>query len=388
MSGLIEIFIIAVAQGIGEFLPISSSGHNAVLDHLFERFGTPLTGDSAEFVKLNILLHVGSLIAVLFVFRQRIIDMLSQDRRLILMLTAATIPGGAVGLCVKMFALWILKDMFIISGCFLVTGLLLLCTLSLPEGKKTTSTMTWLDAVIIGCVQAAAILPGLSRSGSTIVAGLFCKLKREEAAAFSFILSIPIIILGGLADCKEMFDATPAGNLTNGLLLLGASVSCIVGIVSLLFLLNWINKGKLWYFAVWVFIMSPISLALAILPMGYKDGATPPAPANVESVTLFTSAGADDAAQRLMSCQLYRNAHRLDEASRFGDALPCLIECCSVRHTRSYNRQAQCDVDRPIHSQQFESDMSLIVKHCRYRIIFSRPCVEHNRVCRLWSFDV
>jgi len=264
MIELIEIFIIAIAQGIGEFLPISSSGHNAVLDHLFKQFGHPLTDESAEFVKLNILLHVGSLVAVLLVFRQRIIDMLTKDQRLILMVIVATIPGGLVGLCVKMFAPWIQNNLFIISGCFLVTGLLLLYTLRLPEGEKTTSTMTWLDAIIIGCVQAVAILPGLSRSGSTIVAGLFCKLKREESAAFSFILSIPIIILGGLADCKDMLDAVPTGNLTNGLLLLGASVSCLVGILSLLFLLNWINKGKLWYFAIWVFIMSPITLALAI----------------------------------------------------------------------------------------------------------------------------
>ena len=264
MTELIEIFIIAIAQGIGEFLPISSSGHNAVLNHLFERFGEPLTGDSAEFVKLNVMLHVGSLLAVLIVFRQRIIDMLGKDWRLIPKLIVATIPAGIVGLLVKKFAPWIQDDLHIISGCFLVTGLLLLYTLRLPNGEKTTSTMTWRDALLIGCVQAVAILPGISRSGSTIVAGLFCRLKREEAAAFSFILSIPIITLGGLADCKDLFNAEPTGTLSTGLLFLGALVSFIAGFFALVFLLDWIKKGKLWYFALWVFVMAPITLLLAI----------------------------------------------------------------------------------------------------------------------------
>jgi len=270
MIELIEIFIIAIAQGIGEFLPISSSGHNAVLNHLFERFGEPLTEDSAEFVKLNVLLHVGSLVAVLIVFRQRIIDMLTKDFRLIPMLVVATIPGGTAGLLIKKFAPWIQDDLRIISACFIVTGILLLYTLRLPEREKTTSTMTWLDALIIGCMQAIAILPGISRSGSTIVAGLFCRLKREEAAAFSFILSIPIITAGGLADFKDMLKAESAGTLPSWLLLVGALVSCVAGILALVFLLNWLKKGKLWYFAIWVFVMSPITMVLAFLPMQEK----------------------------------------------------------------------------------------------------------------------
>ena len=274
MIELFEIFLIAIAQGIGEFLPISSSGHNAVLNHLFAWFGEPLTGDGAEFVKLNVLLHVGSLIAVLIVFRHRIIDMLSRDRRLIALLIVATIPAGLVGLLVKQYAPWIQDDLRIISGCFLITGFLLLSTLRLPEGKKTTFTMTWRDALIIGCVQAIAILPGISRSGSTIVAGLFCRLKREDAAAFSFILSIPIITAGGLLEGKDLLDAELTGTLSTGLLFIGALVSFIAGFVALVFLMDWIKKGKLWYFAIWVFIMSPIALALFLTKpaLGTADG--------------------------------------------------------------------------------------------------------------------
>jgi len=266
MIELIQMFIIAVSQGVTEFLPISSSGHNAVINHLFERFGKPLTGDSAEFVKLNIFLHAGSLAAVLIVFRQRIVDMFGKDRRLIPMLVVATIPAVVVGYPIHQFAPWIQDYLPLVSGCFIITGILLLTSSRCPAGDKTCSTMTWTDAMIIGCSQAFAILPGISRSGTTIVTGLFCKLQREEAAAFSFLLSIPVIAGSGLLEIVDMLKDSPAESgvpmVSTGLLLAGALVSCLTGIFALVFLLDWLKKGKLWYFAVWVFAMSLMTLAL------------------------------------------------------------------------------------------------------------------------------
>jgi len=289
MIELIQIFIIAIAQGITEFLPISSSGHNAIIDHIFNRIGYPLTEDSMEFIKLDILLHVGSLIAILVVFRQRIIDLLGKDRRLIPMLIVATIPVGMTGLAIYFCAPWIKDSMLIISACFVVTGILLLVTVRRAEGEKMCSTMPWKDAIIIGCVQGIAILPGLSRSGTTIVTALFCGLKREEAATFSFLLAIPAIAAGGLLACVKMIKHTPepgAVELSVWLLLLGALVSCVTGIIALVFLLNWLKKGKLWYFAVWVFVMAPLTLVLAILPMPEKNEPAQP-PIDVQSVDGF-----------------------------------------------------------------------------------------------------
>lgn len=262
MVELFQIIIIAIAQGIGEFLPISSSGHNAVINELFKQFGQPLTENSTEFVKLNILLHIGSLAAVLIVYHRRIIDIFGKDKRLIPMLIVATIPAVIVGLGIKKLdADWIMEYLPLISGCFIVTGILLLTTLRLPAGEKTTSTMTWRDAIVIGCSQAFAILPGISRSGTTIVTGLFCRLKREDAAAFSFILSIPVILGSGLFDMLN-YDPSKQGTISDELLLTGALVSCLSSILALVFLLNWLKKGKLWYFAIWVFIMSPLTMAL------------------------------------------------------------------------------------------------------------------------------
>ena len=308
--------ILAVAQGIGEFLPISSSGHNAVLVHLFDRFGAPLAENSSEFVKLNILLHVGSLVAVLIVFRQRIFDMFSKDTRIILLLAIATIPAVVVGVLVKKLAPWIEDFLPLISVCFIATGMLLFYSRRLErlasvqnaepkrrvaphplqfssyrkgysgfadgakghlgsvsnvptpprqEEGKTTATMTWIDALIIGCSQALAVMPGLSRSGTTIVTGLICKLRREEAAAFSFLMSIPIIAGGGLWECIGMFRhpaESSASAIPDWLLLVGALASCVAGIVALIFLLDWLKKGRLWYFAIWVFVMSPLTMLL------------------------------------------------------------------------------------------------------------------------------
>ena len=257
MTELIQIITIAIAQGVSEFLPISSSGHNAVIDHLFG-----ISSDSSEFVKLNVVLHVGSLIAVLIVFRQRIVDILGKDLRLIPLLIIGTIPAVIVGLLVYIYAKWTQDSLPIISVCFILTGILLLWTLRIPEGEKSCSTMTWKDALIIGFAQAIAILPGLSRSGTTIVVGLMCGLKREEAAVFSFLLAIPVIAGGGVIHMLD-YDPTQSAAQTPGwLLFVGAAISCLVGIIALVFLMDWLKKGKLWYFAIWVFLMSPVALML------------------------------------------------------------------------------------------------------------------------------
>lgn len=265
MIEYLEIVFIAIVQGIGEFLPISSSGHLVVTNHLFERFGKALTADGSDFIKLNVLLHVGTLFAVFIVFRQRIMQLFGKDRRLIPLLIVGTLPAVVIGLGIKKNADWISNDLYITGGAFLLTGLLLLVSLRYMNGEKVCSEMTWADALFIGIFQSVAILPGLSRSGSTIVAGLLRKMKRDEAAAFSFLLSIPVIAGGGILELKDLFDQSSAGetHLSTSLLLLGLVVSCLVGILALSWLLHWLQKGRLWYFALWVFLMSPLTLLLA-----------------------------------------------------------------------------------------------------------------------------
>ncbi|MDR3183042.1 MAG: undecaprenyl-diphosphate phosphatase [Planctomycetaceae bacterium] len=305
MLELIQIIIIAVVQGIGEFLPISSSGHNAVVDKIFQLSGHPLANSDSEFIKLNVFLHAGTLIAVLIVFRQRIFAMLGRDWRLIPMLLAATVPAVVVGLPIEKLFPWIETNLYIIAGCFILTGILLLTSLRHSGGNKTTSTMTWLDAMFIGCAQAVAVLPGLSRSGTTIVAGLYRKLNREEAAAFSFLLSIPVIAGGTILETKDLLeDSAGEGGVANYLLLIGVAVSCLAGIIALVWLLNWLKNGKLWYFAVWVFLMSPMTYSLTLFPVpevtitpsGSAAGAAEQAVPNAESaLDLPPAKAAEDA---------------------------------------------------------------------------------------------
>ena len=264
MLEFFEVLFISIVQGIGEFLPISSSGHLVVVEHLFDRFGIPLTEHESDFIKLAVFLHVGTLVAVLIVFWRRILDLFGKDARLIPLLIVGTLPAVAVGLSVRKFAPWIVQDLSLTAGCFFVTGVLLLISMKRIDGERLCGEMTWYDALFIGTVQAIAIMPGISRSGSTIVAGLFRKLRRDEAATFSFLLSIPVIAGGGILELKDVLRQTPSEQgISNGILAVGMLVSCIVGIVALIWLLDWLKKGKLWYFAAWLFLMSPITFLLA-----------------------------------------------------------------------------------------------------------------------------
>lgn len=281
MIETLEILIISIVQGIGEFLPISSSGHIAVTEAVFDRFGVPLAGSEADFIKLNVLLHLGTLLAVLVVFRKRILDLFGKDLRLIPLLIVGTLPAVVIGLSVKKNAPWIMQDLNLIAICFLVTGGLLLTTSRRKDQDdgKTCSEMSWTDALFIGVFQSIAILPGISRSGSTIVAGLFRKLRRDEAATFSFLLSIPVIGGAGVLELKDLFEVPAAEqSLSPTLLVIGMLSSCVVGIFALLWLLNWLQKGKLWYFALWVFLMCPLTFLLASIPTNSNAGTSTDTP--------------------------------------------------------------------------------------------------------------
>lgn len=278
MFHLVEVLILAIVQGIAEFLPISSSGHLVVLNETFRRYGVPLGSETGDFLKLGILLHLGTLLAVLVVFWRRILDMFGKNVRLIPLLIVATIPAGVIGVLIKLHAKG-LTESPLVTGCgFLITGFLLLLTIRKPEGEKDYVEMSYLDAFLIGCVQAIAILPGISRSGSTIVAGLFRGLKREDAAIFSFLMAIPTISGAAILEAKDLLpygdtatdlpgELVAAPLLSPVLLLLGTAVSFVVGLVALLWLMQWLKKGRLSFFAIWVFLMAPAAFLSALNPV-------------------------------------------------------------------------------------------------------------------------
>jgi len=253
---LLEIVILAVVQGVAEFLPISSSGHVVVIAALFDQLGQPLE----DKISVNVVLHVGTLLAVLVFYWRRVLRLLGQDRRVIGLLVVGTLPAVVVGLPLRWHFHQALESPMLAGFMFLVTGALLLWGASIHSGSLDCRELQFRHALAIGAFQALAILPGVSRSGATIVAGLACGLKRHEAAAFSFLLAIPAIGGAGLLEAISLLDQQSC-EIPARLLILGGVLSCLVGLVSLWWLVRWLAQGRLSYFAWWVFLLGPVVVA-------------------------------------------------------------------------------------------------------------------------------
>jgi undecaprenyl-diphosphatase len=243
-----EIIVLAVVQGLTEFLPVSSSGHLVIVAKILVPNGQPQSLDISD---LNIVLHTGTLVSILIVYYRRILTLLGEDRRLVGRLALATIPAVVVGIPLKLFADDSILANPLLAGCLLiVTGVFLLVTIRFPAGKTEFRDISYRQAFLIGLSQAVAILPGLSRSGATISTGLGLGLKSESATTFSFLMAIPVI---GGASLLQLVSLMREAELTTPILhlCLGASVACCVGLVALLGLIRWIERGKLQWFAAW-----------------------------------------------------------------------------------------------------------------------------------------
>lgn len=250
--GLIEIFILAIVQGLTEFLPVSSSGHLVVANALLESIGYPPTEDLVE---VNIVLHLGTLLAVLVYYRREILRMLTSDRQVAGYVIAGTIPAAIVGVLLKkvldeQITSQVL-DNVLLAGCmFPVTAVILLYAMRRTEGTIDYPQLNLRQVMAIGVAQAFAILPGISRSGSTIAAGIACGLRREAAATFAFLLAIPAIAGAGVLESLEVFEHGSTGT-SPVVLALGFVVSFVVGWASLVLLIRFVRQGQLsifsWY---------------------------------------------------------------------------------------------------------------------------------------------
>ncbi len=192
---MLEIVILAVVQGIAEFLPISSSGHLVILGALLGRLGDSPT--------LEIILHAGTLGSILVVFWRRILLLLSSDRRVIPLLVVGTIPAVVIGLTIRKYFEQILHNPMLVGAMLLVTGGMLIVLGKLKPRAGEYQAMTWLAALAVGCFQAFAILPGVSRSGSTILGGRLLGLKNDDSITFSFLLAIPAILGAHSSDTQR-----------------------------------------------------------------------------------------------------------------------------------------------------------------------------------------
>lgn len=261
----LHILVLAVVQGIAEFLPVSSSGHLVILGALL--------GMQDESATVEIILHAGTLASILVIYRNRIAALLAADRRVIGLLAMGTIPAGIVGILIKTQAEWIIESPLLAGCMLLVTGGMLLILKHIPEGAQPYQEISYGTVLLVGCCQAFAILPGVSRSGSTIVGASLLGIKREDAVTLSFLLAIPAILGATLLEVKDLVASGASGEQIS-LLLVGASVAFGVGIGALKWLIHWSKRGKLHLFAAWV-----IPLGIAVIGMWaagvFEDDTTP-----------------------------------------------------------------------------------------------------------------
>ena len=261
-SSLIFVIFMAIVQGIAEFLPISSSGHLAILGRLF-------CFDAETNATLNIVLHAGTLLAIIFYYFRELIKILKKyDFDLIGKLIIATIPLGITGIVVKSMA-WdesIFNNLFVPGIGFLITATVLLWGQK-SKNEKTLDKLTFKQSILIGIAQAIAVFPGISRAGSTISAGLKCGLAKADAARFSFLLAIPAI--GGVVLVKMFLLLKNAKLTLHSLsishLAIGFIVSAIVGYFSLRLLLKLLKRGDFKYFAWYLYFLGLTTLTWAII---------------------------------------------------------------------------------------------------------------------------
>lgn len=256
----LQIVILAIVQGLTEFLPISSSGHLVLVPYLFEWTDQGLAFDVA--------VHVGSLVAVCIFFRKDIASLIvggvqvlggkveTPESRMALAIALGTIPAAAAGL---LFASWIeanLRDPAVIVYTLAGYGILMAVADRFGRRERNLADVGFKDAFIIGCAQALALVPGTSRSGVTITAARFLGFERQDAARFSFLLSAPVILLAAGYKLLQLLlsDAVVAW----GQLALGAAVSCVVAYASIEFFMRVVTRIGLAPFAIYRLILAAI----------------------------------------------------------------------------------------------------------------------------------
>ena len=274
---LLSSILLGLIQGVAEFLPISSSGHLAIAEHLLGMSGA---SDIPEF--FDVLLHLGTLLAVFVAYWDDIRDMILEffrgvidlahrstptpvppARRLILLIIVGTLPLFVI-LPVKDLVEGLADNMCFVAGALIVTGFLLFASDRVKKGRKTEKSATMVDVLLVGVAQAIATCPGISRSGTTITAGCFVGFERKFAVRFSFLLSIPAILGANILSLK---DAVEAGIVWGEVptYLVGVAVAALVGYACIRLLKMIADKGKFGSFAYYCWIVGTITLVLTII---------------------------------------------------------------------------------------------------------------------------
>lgn len=270
----IQALILGIVQGLAEYLPISSSGHLEIFRHIL---GVELPSQEAT-MQFDIMVHAATVLSTIVVLHKMFYRLCKsfftfrrdEDFWYVCKLLVSAIPVGIVGLCFKdTVEQFFGSGLLVVGICLCVTAALLtfahLSDFSRATGRLLRAgsgrDITWWDAFIIGCGQAVAVLPGLSRSGTTIATGILLGDRRDQLAQFSFLMVIVPILGEALLDVRKML-AAPAGSAeVSGVCLgIGFLAAFIVGCAACAWMINLVKKGKMWWFAIYCAVVGIICI--------------------------------------------------------------------------------------------------------------------------------
>ena len=273
---LLSSVLLGVIQGVTEFLPVSSSGHLAIAEHLLN-----ISGASSCPPFCDVLLHLGTLFAVFAAYWEDIRDMILEffcgvsdlvhrstpsrvppARRMILLIIVGTLPLFAV-LPVKDAIEALGDNMYFVAIALLATGCLLFASDHVRQGRKTERSATLLDVLLVGVGQALATCPGISRSGTTITAGCFVGFDRKFAVRYSFLMSIPAILGANILSLKDALEESILWAEVP-IYLVGVAVSALVGYLCIRLIKLVADKGRFGFFAYYCWLAGIVTLALIL----------------------------------------------------------------------------------------------------------------------------
>ncbi|MBI5239243.1 MAG: undecaprenyl-diphosphate phosphatase [Elusimicrobia bacterium] len=255
--GYLHAAILGLVQGLGEFLPISSSAHLVLVPWLF--------GWKYQGLDYDVALHWGTLAAVCAYFWRDWVSLLKAglsqadcaQKRLFWSIALATVPGGLAGLLLEKHVEKHLHSPVVIALTLAAFGLLLGLSQRLGRQHRQTEDLGWREIFLIGCAQALAVVPGVSRSGATITAGLLLGLKRDESARFSFLLSVPIVAAAGIYELRHLGPEAAIGPFWFGILF-----TMLVGLACIKFLLAWLRDRGVGVFVIYRAALAAVCLLL------------------------------------------------------------------------------------------------------------------------------
>jgi undecaprenyl-diphosphatase len=268
---ILKSIILGIIQGVTEFLPISSSGHLVIFQEYL--------GFESPGILFEVLLHFATLIAIVIVFAKRIGKIIksvftariqmkeghwvvpNENLRMFFFLIWASIPSALVGIFLKTHIERLFTRPWIVSIMLLVLGGILFSTKFVKKKKK--KRLGGFSSTIIGIAQAFAIIPGISRSGATISAGLWTGLSREGSAEFSFILVIPAILGAMILEVRDLFKSVQEGLIL--VYVFGGIAAFVTGLVSLILLMKVVKKGKLYFFSYYCWVAGIATIIVNIL---------------------------------------------------------------------------------------------------------------------------